>query len=100
MKLIAGLAFSPLFIFASLPVYSQSATKIADDLIKYEASKVKQNCYELKRMNDMGKSAFREEVRSQKIVMMIEKFDMSATEAKDFVGGMDIAVSRLCPNIW
>jgi hypothetical protein len=100
MKFIFHLAFSPLLIFSSLPVYSQTSTQIADDLIKYEASRVKQNCYQLKRMNDMGKSAFREEVRSQQIVMMIEKFNMSATQAKDFVGGMDIAVSRLCPNIW
>ncbi len=51
-------------------------------------------------MNDIGKSAFREDLRRQKIGMMIEKFNMSATEAKNFVGGMDIAVSRLCPNIW
>ena len=84
----------------SLPAYSQTANQIANDLIQYEASKVKENCFYLKRMNDAGKSAFSAEARMYRVGGMIEKFNMTANQAKNFVAGMDIAVSRLCPNIW
>ena len=90
--------------YAAAPVSSISAvpqnpTDLAGFLLTNEPAKVKQNCYEMTKMNASGNSAFSAQNTDYLIRAMMNN-GSTYSNAKLMHDAMSIAVSRMCPDVY